>query len=97
MPDKWQGKVEIGFIVPYTDTTDYHLRWLEFQDINGNPLFDILPYAGNGTPYDGAEGMCRAAGQYFVLNLGWDEYDQVCRRMRGSTIRVDLSGIDLGG
>ena len=94
---KWQGTVEIGFIEPYTDTTDHKLQWFDFKDMDGFCLFDILPYAANGTPMDGGEGVCREVGQWFVLNeLGWDEYDEVCRRMRGSSIRIDMSGIDLG-
>ena len=93
---KWQGTVEIGFIVPFTDSSEHHLHRFDFQDVDGDTLFDILPYAANGTPYDSGEGVCREVGQWFVLNvLGWDEYDEICRRMRGSSIRVDLSGIDL--
>ena len=96
MADKWQGTVEIGFIVPYTDSSDMQLRRFDFQDMDGDTLFDILPYAADGTPMDGAEGVCREAGQWFVLGLGWAEYDEICGRMRGSSIRIDLSGIDLG-
>ena len=97
MTDKWQGKVEIGYTVSFIDQSEYHLRQVEFQDMDGDPIFDILPYAYDGTPYDGGEGVCREAGQWFVLNvLGWAEYDEICGRMKGSTIRIDLSGIDLG-
>ncbi|KKN47207.1 hypothetical protein LCGC14_0665480 [marine sediment metagenome] len=95
--NKWQGEVEIGFIIPCIDESEYHLRRFVFQDMEGNNLFDILPYAADGTPMDGGEGVCRAAGQAFVLDeLGWTEYDEIQRRMTGTTIRVDLSGIDLG-
>ncbi len=96
MTDKWQGTVEIGFIVRRTWEA-WGIRVLEFQDTDGDTLFEIIPYAADGTPYDGGEGVCREAGQWFVLNkLGWAEYDEICGRMRGSSIRVDLSGIDLG-
>jgi len=87
---KWQGTVEIGFVIPYIDESEHHLRRLEVQDMDGDYLFDILP------SQDGCEGVCREAGQTFVLSLGWNEYDQMCGRMKGSSIRIDLSGIDLG-
>jgi len=94
MTDKWQGKIEIGGIAPDSYITQYDR--FSFYDIDGDYLFDIQPFAGDGTPMDSVHALCGAVGQCFVLNeLGWDEYDQVCRRMRGSTIHVDLSGIDL--
>ena len=96
MADKWQGTVEIGFITSYANEAR-GLKGLDFRDMDGDLMFDTIPYAADGTPMDGGEGVCRQAGIWFVLNkLGWAEYDQVCRRMRGSTIRVDLLGIDLG-
>ncbi|KKM74560.1 hypothetical protein LCGC14_1399190 [marine sediment metagenome] len=96
MADKWQGKVEIGSITPYT-SKEWGLKGLDFRDMDGDTMFDIIPYAADGTPYDSGEGVCREAGQWFVLNkLGWAEYNEICGRMKGSSIRIDLSGIDLG-
>ena len=96
MTDKWQGTVEIGSITPYV-SEEWGLKGFDFRDMDGDLMFDIIPYAANGTPMDGGEGVCREAGQWFVLNvLGWAEYDQICGCMKGTSIHVDLSGIDLG-
>lgn len=94
MPNKWQGTVEIRGIAPNPYPSPYNK--FDFFDEDGEYLFDIQPFAGDGTPMDGTHALCGAVGQWFVLGLGWDEYDQVCKRMTGSSIRIDLSGFDLG-
>ncbi len=92
---KWQGTVEIRGIAPDPYITQYNM--FSFYDGDGDYLFDIQPFAGDGSPMDSVYALCGKVGQCFVLNvLGWDEYDQVRRRIRGSSIHIDLSGIDLG-
>ena len=86
MSDKWQGRVEVSRIEP--SWSGDHLC-LDFLDSEGDYMFSIMPRRDN------ALYVCAMAGQDFVLNtLGWEEYDEVCRRMRGVRIIVDLSGID---
>ncbi len=96
MLDKWQGTVEIRGIAPDPYGQGPRFKRFSFYDADGEYLFDIQPFAGDGTPMDGAHALCGAVGQWFVLGLGWAEYDEICGRMKGSTIRIDLSGIDLG-
>ncbi len=92
---KWRGTVEIRGIAPDPYANPQYKKFA-FYDADGDSLFDIQPFAGDGTPLDSGPAVCGAVGQLFVLGLGWAEYDEICGRMRGSSIRIDLSGIDLG-
>ncbi len=59
------------------------------MDEEGTCMFSIIPR------WDNALHVCAMVGQEFVLNrLGWDEYDEVCRCMKGSRLVVDLSGME---